>query len=143
MEDSNETLENICRAFYCVALADNRILADEFSKLNEQMESIVRSSFQDLQYDQSTLSNVVKTVNQQAQILSGLGEGNIEHFLIGIAESIKDNALRETIINQCFTIALADNNLAGRESDFIKKLAGLWGLEQFYDQSRKIAGMLG
>ena len=143
MQDPNVKLENICRAFYCVVLADNKILADEFSKLNEQMESIIRSSFQDLEYDQSILLNVVKSVNEQAEILSHQGESNIENFLIGIAESIKDQALRETIINQCFSIAVADNNLATRESDFIKKLAELWGLQQLYEQSRKIAGILG
>ncbi len=135
-------LENICRVFYCVALADNKILADEFSKLNEQMESIIKSSFQDLEYHQSVLSNVVKSVNEQGQILFQQGEVNIEHFLIGIAESIQDQALRETIVNQCFSIAIADKNLAGRESLFIKKLAALWDLEQLYDQSRKMAQIL-
>ena len=142
MLDNRTTLENICRLLYCVALADNKLLASEFSKLNEQIESLVDNVFKDLDYDEKVLEAVIHDVNHQAKILSPQGniEDAITHFLVAISESITDQSLRKTILNQCFTIAVADLDLTHSESRFIKKLSQLWDLEDLYHSSVVLAG---
>ena len=137
-------LEDLCRVFYCVALADNKLLASEFEKLNEHMESLLENAFPELDYDQKVLSMVIKDVNIKAKIISP--EGNIEdvvsHFLVAISESITDKALRETVLNQCFSMALADSEFTNTESHFIRQLAQLWDLEDLYNSSRILARAL-
>ncbi len=140
----NIETKNLCRIFYLVALADNKLLANEFDKLNEQMESVISNMTEDIAYDESILAETIKDLNSKALIVSPNGniENIIEYFLISSAESIQEHSLRETIINQCFTIALADNELAFEESQFIKKLATLWGLSDLYDSSLRLSGII-
>tara|TARA_Y100000590_G_scaffold469259_1_gene655844 strand:- start:3802 stop:4242 length:441 start_codon:yes stop_codon:yes gene_type:complete len=141
MENKVKILEEICRIFYCVALADKKLLPSEFSKLDEQMESLVNNSFPELDYDEKVLSRVINDVNKKAKIISP--NGNIEdvvgHFLVAISESLTDKRLRETIINQCFSVALSDSDFANEESHFIQQLAKLWDLEDLYISSGILA----
>ena len=135
--DNLNQIKIISRLFYCIVLSDNKVLAAEMHKFFEQVESIINHYFKELDYDQAILEDQIKFVHHTANILNP--KGNIDkttgYFLVSIAEAVEDRDFRINLINQSLSIAIADNRIAFRESDFIRKLSILWDLEEEFERS--------